>query len=107
MCEIGVRHRSYDAQRVYVNIELSLSRCSADVLGEKRTLLHSNHGVIICAETMWQAFDYLYYLERAAEVVVKARSTGMPLRVLSDEVNCLSSDHNPLAPVCTLLHVTL
>ena len=36
---------------------------------------------------MYQAFDYLYYLERAAEVIVKARSTGMPLRVLSDEVS--------------------
>ncbi|KAK9819460.1 hypothetical protein WJX74_008270 [Apatococcus lobatus] len=58
----------------------------AATLGAKRTLLHSNHGVIICAETMYQAFDYLYYLERAAEVVVKARSTGMPLRVLADEV---------------------
>ena len=59
----------------------------AATLGSKRTLLHSNHGVIICAETMYLAFDYLYYLERAAEVTVKARSTGMPLRQLSDEVH--------------------
>lgn len=33
-----------------------------------------------------QAFDNLYYLERAAEVIVKARSMHEELEVISDEV---------------------
>lgn len=33
-----------------------------------------------------QAFDNLYYLERAAEVIVKARSMNLELEVISDEV---------------------
>ena len=33
-----------------------------------------------------QAFDNLYYLERAAEVTVKARSMHMELEVIGSEV---------------------
>ena len=34
-----------------------------------------------------QAFDNLYYLERAAEVMVKARSMHLELEVISNEVS--------------------
>ena len=33
-----------------------------------------------------QAFDDLYFLERAARTLVLAYSTGQPLNVLSDEI---------------------
>jgi len=36
----------------------------ADVMGEKRVLMHQSHGVIVCAETVAACFDILYYLER-------------------------------------------
>ena len=32
-----------------------------------------------------EAFDDLYYLERAAEVVVKAMSTGRPLKIIDTD----------------------
>lgn len=52
----------------------------------KKVLLHANHGVIIATETIAEAFDYLYYLERAAEVTVKAMSTGKPLKLIDEAV---------------------
>ena len=52
----------------------------------KRTLLHANHGIIVCTETVAEAFDYLYYLEKAGEITVKAMSTGRPLQLIPDNV---------------------
>lgn len=52
----------------------------------KRTLLHANHGVIVCTDTVAEAFDYLYYLEKAAEITVKAMSTGRELQLIDKSV---------------------
>ena len=52
----------------------------------RKVHLHANHGVIIATETIAEAFDYLYYLERAAEVTVKAMSTGKPLKLIDEAV---------------------
>ncbi|MDG1144479.1 MAG: aldolase [Burkholderiales bacterium] len=38
-----------------------------------------NHGVVVCADRMDYAYDDLYYLERACELEVLARSTGQNL----------------------------
>ncbi|HSW03187.1 aldolase [Aquabacterium sp.] len=38
-----------------------------------------NHGVIVCGEQLAHAYDDLYYLERACELMVIALSTGLPL----------------------------
>ena len=38
-----------------------------------------NHGVVVCGDRMDYAYDDLYYLERACELEVLARSTGQPL----------------------------
>ncbi len=48
--------------------------------------MHANHGVIIATETIAEAFDFLYYLERAAEVTIKALSTGKPLKLIDEAV---------------------
>jgi ribulose-5-phosphate 4-epimerase/fuculose-1-phosphate aldolase len=39
----------------------------------------ANHGVIVCGERVDYAYDDLYYLERACQFEVLARSTGAPL----------------------------
>jgi len=52
----------------------------ADALGGNRVLFLAHHGVIVVGETMAEAFDDLYYLERACEVQVLAMSTGRPLK---------------------------
>ncbi len=38
-----------------------------------------NHGVVVCAERIDYAYDDLYYLERACNAEVLARSTGLAL----------------------------
>jgi ribulose-5-phosphate 4-epimerase/fuculose-1-phosphate aldolase len=55
-------------------------------LGERRLLLMGNHGAIAVGETVAEAFDALYYLERACRTLILAYSTGQRLSMLSDEV---------------------
>jgi ribulose-5-phosphate 4-epimerase/fuculose-1-phosphate aldolase len=45
-----------------------------------------NHGVLAVGTTIPQAFERLYFLERAAQAQVLALSTGRALRVLPDAV---------------------
>jgi len=52
----------------------------ASALGDKRVLFMSNHGVLVVGETITEAFNDLYYLERACQVQVLARSTGRPFK---------------------------
>lgn len=58
----------------------------AKALGNKRIAFLANHGVIVVAESIARAFEDLYYLERAAELQVKAFSSGKPLKLISDNV---------------------
>ena len=58
----------------------------ARLLGDKRVLFLANHGVIVVGATVAEAFDSLYYLERACRVQVLARATGLPLRPVRAEV---------------------
>ena len=48
----------------------------ARVLGSKRVMFLANHGVIVVGPTVAEAFDSMYYLERACRLQVLARSTG-------------------------------
>lgn len=58
----------------------------AALLGDKQRLLMGNHGVMVTAPTLGEAFDDIYTLERACTFLVKAYSTGRPVKILSDEV---------------------
>jgi ribulose-5-phosphate 4-epimerase/fuculose-1-phosphate aldolase len=58
----------------------------AAVLGDKRVMFLANHGVIVIGSSMAEAFDALYYLERACRLQVLARSTGGRLRPVRQEV---------------------
>ena len=52
--------------------------CAA--LGDKPVLFLANHGVIVTGDTVAQAFDDLYYLERVCQLQLLAYQTGRPLR---------------------------
>jgi ribulose-5-phosphate 4-epimerase/fuculose-1-phosphate aldolase len=52
----------------------------------KSVLLMANHGVMVVAPTVADAFDELYYFERAAELLLTCYSTGKPLRIMPDAV---------------------
>lgn len=56
------------------------------LLEGKSRLLMGNHGVMVTAANIGEAFDDIWTLERACQILVTAWSTGQPLRVLSDEV---------------------
>lgn len=56
------------------------------LMGNKSVLMMGNHGVMVVAPTVAQAFDELYYLERACETLVLAYQTGRELRVAPPEV---------------------
>jgi len=58
----------------------------ARVLGDRRALFLANHGVIVVGKSVAEAFDALYYLERACRLQVLARATGLPLRAVRPEV---------------------
>jgi ribulose-5-phosphate 4-epimerase/fuculose-1-phosphate aldolase len=58
----------------------------AGLLGNHKTMMLGNHGVLIAAATVAEAFDELYYLERACQTLVLAYSTGQKLNVMSDAV---------------------
>ena len=58
----------------------------ANCLGNKSILLMGNHGVLVVADTIAQAIDDMYHIERAAETLITAYMTGQPLKVVSDEV---------------------
>jgi len=55
-------------------------------LGDKSVLMMGNHGVLVIGSSAPEAFERLYFLERACQVQVLALSTGRPLRVLPDSV---------------------
>ncbi len=58
----------------------------AACLGDKAVMMMANHGVTVVGPTVAQAFDDLYYFERACRTQVLAYATGKELRVASDEV---------------------
>jgi ribulose-5-phosphate 4-epimerase/fuculose-1-phosphate aldolase len=55
-------------------------------LGNRTVLLMRNHGVIVVGASVAEAFDELYYFERACENQIIAMSTGRALNVVADDV---------------------
>src|SRR5437762_4635519 len=58
----------------------------ARVLGTRRLLFLANHGVIVVGPSVAEAFDSLYYLERACRLQVLARMMGGKRRPVRPEV---------------------
>lgn len=58
----------------------------------RKVLVMANHGVMIVGDSVADAFNRLYYFERAAETYIKALWTGRELRVLSDAVAAKTAD---------------
>jgi ribulose-5-phosphate 4-epimerase/fuculose-1-phosphate aldolase len=53
-----------------------------DTLAGKKALMMGNHGITVVGETIAEAFEDLYYLEKACKTMVLAYSTGQHLNVL-------------------------
>lgn len=58
----------------------------AEAMGDADIAFMRNHGVMVLGASIAEAWDDLYYLERAAEVQLKAMSTGRPLVPVDPEL---------------------
>jgi ribulose-5-phosphate 4-epimerase/fuculose-1-phosphate aldolase len=58
----------------------------AGAIGDKTVLFMANHGVVTVGNTVAEAYDRLYYVERVAQVQLYAMWTQQPLKYLSKEV---------------------
>lgn len=58
----------------------------ARLLGNRSVMMMGNHGVLVCAATVAEAYDLTYYLERACHNLVLAYQTGQPLHVMTPDV---------------------
>ncbi len=66
-------------------------RC-ANAVDEKPVLLMQNHGVMVFAESVAEAYDKLYYFERACHTLINALQTGRDLAVLPHEIAVKTRD---------------
>lgn len=70
---------AYDTDYDGVALSDMVGARMAGILGDADVLFLGNHGVITAAPTVAQAFDDLYFIERAAQTQILAMSTGRPL----------------------------
>jgi ribulose-5-phosphate 4-epimerase/fuculose-1-phosphate aldolase len=73
---------AYDDQYTGPAVDPEEGRLLAAVVGNKTVLFMANHGVTTLGETVADAYDRLYYVERAAQVQIYAMWTGQPLKRL-------------------------
>lgn len=64
----------------------------AATVGEADIVFLKNHGVMVLGRSIAQAWDDLYYLERAADVQIRAMSTGRMLKPVSPEVARITAE---------------
>jgi len=58
----------------------------ARALGDKAVLLLQNHGVVVTGTSVAEAFNTLYFFERAAMTQILAQSSGQALRIVPGDV---------------------
>ena len=68
-----------DARYNGLALDASEGERIARAMGNADVAFLGNHGVVVCGERIDYAYDDLYYLERACEAEVIARSTGLRL----------------------------
>ncbi|MFC0408295.1 aldolase [Roseomonas elaeocarpi] len=58
----------------------------AATLGEADIVFLRNHGVMVLGDNVAEAWDDLYYLERAAQAQLLAMGSGRPLKIVPEEI---------------------
>ena len=83
---------AYDDDFSGIAVDINEGDRMAEVMGDKRILFLANHGVVVVANSIAQAFDDFYYLERAAQVQILAMQTGKPLNIMTHEMAQMTRD---------------
>lgn len=85
--EVGMMGQiAYDDQYAGPAVDPQEGERLAGVIGDKTILFMANHGISTVGETVADAYDRLYYIERAAQVQIYAMWTGQPLKQLPTAV---------------------
>ncbi|ESK36591.1 hypothetical protein P256_02503 [Acinetobacter nectaris CIP 110549] len=58
----------------------------ANLLKDKKRLMMGNHGILITSHSIGVAFDDMYTIERACQILSVAYATAQPLKILEDHV---------------------
>ena len=58
----------------------------AACIGNNRVMLMANHGILTTGQTVAQAFDELFYFEKACETYITALTTQKELKIVNHEV---------------------
>jgi ribulose-5-phosphate 4-epimerase/fuculose-1-phosphate aldolase len=78
---------SYDDEYTGIAFDPAEGERLAGVLGPKnKVLFMANHGVLVVGTTVAEAYDRLYYLERACQVQLYAMWTGRKLKRVPPEI---------------------
>jgi len=77
---------AYDDDYEGLALDVSEGERMAAKIGNRSVMFLASHGVVVTGPTVADAFNDLYYLERAAMFQVLARSTGGRLRQVSARV---------------------
>lgn len=77
---------SYDSQYGGMADEADEGLRLAHLLGANKILMMGNHGVLVTGDSIADAFDTLYHLERAARTLMLAYGSGREIRHLSPAV---------------------
>jgi ribulose-5-phosphate 4-epimerase/fuculose-1-phosphate aldolase len=86
-CATFFNRHVVDAQYGGLAFEEEGERCSSLLANPRhKVMVMGNHGVLVIGDTVADAFNRMFYFERAAETYIKALWTGQKLRVLSDEI---------------------
>jgi ribulose-5-phosphate 4-epimerase/fuculose-1-phosphate aldolase len=72
----GIGYHDYEGLALDVDEQARLVRD----LGERKAMILHNHGLLVCGESVAEAFDLMYYLERACRIQVTALAGNAKLR---------------------------
>ncbi|MFM9993927.1 MAG: class II aldolase/adducin family protein [Burkholderiaceae bacterium] len=71
------RLATHDYQGVHFTDEERVSLQKS--LGDKKVMLLRNHGLLVAGSSVPEAFDLMYYLERACQIQTRLQSCGAPV----------------------------
>lgn len=85
--EIGTLiHTAYDMDYHGPAFDPAEGERLAGIIGDKTVLMMASHGVATVGQTVAEAYDRLYYVERVAQVQLYAMWTNKPLKYLPEAV---------------------
>lgn len=97
---------AYDRNYAGMALDDSEGARVSSLLGDEKSVMFlGNHGVLVIGETVAEAFDELFYLEKAAQVQWLALSTGRPLALVPNDVAALACKQWLEYPEIATLHL--